>query len=125
MTARISEAERIVMEALWRRSPLSADDVVEAVARPNEWEPATVRTLLNRLLKKGVVSAERVERRYQYAPVLARDAYLAEESGSFLDRLFDGELAPFVSHLSKQQKLSDADIAELKRLIEEIEAEDG
>lgn len=125
MTARISEAERIVMEALWRRSPLSADDVIEAVAQPNEWEPATVRTLLNRLLKKGVVTAERADRRYLYAPVLERDAYLTQESGSFLGRLFGGELAPFVSHLSKQQKLSTADIAELKRLIEEIETDDG
>ena len=38
-----------------------------------------------------------------------------------LDRLFDGRLAPLVSHLSQRQALSDEDIAELKRLVEDLD----
>lgn len=121
MKSKISDAERIIMEVLWRSSPLTAADVVAASAKENGWENATVRTLLNRLLKKKAIFAERVDRKYLYSPSVERSTFLRDESETFLNRLFDGRLAPFVSHLSKDNKLSKQDIADLKRLIEEIE----
>ena len=118
---KISAAEAVIMEALWRREPLAAEDVTSEVAPGQGWTEATVKTLINRLLKKGAVAATKDGRRYLYRPLLARADYVAAESQGFLDRLFDGSLAPLVSHLSQNRSLSADDIAELKRLIAEME----
>ncbi len=119
-TITISEAESIVMEALWKKQPLSADEVFAAVLDQQEWQEATVKTLLNRLLNKGAIQAEKDGRRFLYSPLLKREQWIQSESKGFLDRMFDGRIAPLVAHFSQQKKLSKQDIAELKRLIEEL-----
>jgi predicted transcriptional regulator len=119
----ISEAESVVMEVLWRASPLTTEDVVAALHGKQEWQESTVKTLLNRLLNKGAISAERDGRRYLYSAVMQREEWLSSESEGLLDRLFGGRVAPLVAHFSKQKKLTKKDLAELKRLIEEIEDE--
>jgi BlaI family transcriptional regulator, penicillinase repressor len=116
----ISEAESIVMEVIWRRSPILTEDVIAAVAAEN-WQDATVKTLLNRLLNKGALRATKDKRRYLYSPVLTREAWMAAESRGFLDRMFDGRVAPLVSYFSQQKKLSRKDIDDLKRLIQELD----
>ncbi|MGE8220331.1 BlaI/MecI/CopY family transcriptional regulator [Stenotrophomonas sp. Y6] len=118
---RISEAEAVVMEALWESHPLSAEDVVARLGGRNGWAEATVKTLLNRLLNKGAISATKEGRRYLYAPQVAREAWLLEESSSLLERLFDGRVAPLVAHFSQHRKLSRDDVAELRRLLEELD----
>ena len=118
---RISAAESLVMEALWRREPLSAEEITAEIAEGQGWSEATVKTLINRLFRKKAVSAARDGRRYLYRPLVSRADYVGAESQGLLDRLFDGRLAPLVSHFSTTQKLSDEDVAELKRLIQEID----
>ncbi|MDN5782135.1 MAG: BlaI/MecI/CopY family transcriptional regulator [Luteimonas sp.] len=117
----ISEAETQVMQVLWERSPRSADEVVAALASSTDWAEPTVKTLLNRLLNKGAIEAVRDGRRYLYTPVLQREAWLAEQSEGLLGRLFGGRVAPLVAHFSERGRLSDADIAELRQLLEEID----
>lgn len=117
----ISSAESIIMEALWRRSPQSAEEVAAEVADAQGWVEATVKTLLNRLLKKRAIAAERDGRRYLYRPLLQRTDYVSAESRSLIDRLFDGRLSSLVMHFSEREKLSAEDVAELKRLIEELD----
>lgn len=121
---KISEAESRVMEILWRASaPQSAEDIVAAVADAQDWQEATVKTLLNRLLKKKAIAAARDGRRYLYRPITRRGDYVHAESTSLLDRLFGGRVAPLVAHFSERHKLSKKDIAELRKLIEELDCE--
>jgi predicted transcriptional regulator len=117
----ISEAESRVMEVLWREAPRSSEEIVAALQRTSDWHEKTIRTLLGRLLRKGAVSAEREGRRYFYAPVLTRAQWQAQESRSLLDRVFGGRVGPLLAHFSRHEKLSAKDIAELRRLIDEIE----
>ena len=117
----ISDAESVVMEVLWSRSPLGADEVVAALAAHTDWAEPTIKTLLNRLLKKGAIRAERDGRRYLYSPVLTREAWVASQSEGVLERLFGGRVAPLVAHFSQRQRLSRDDIAELRQLLEEID----
>ena len=117
----ISEAESAVMDVLWQRQPLAAEDVVAALADSRQWQEATIKTLLNRLLKKGAIRASKDGRRYLYAPVLKRQAWMLGESQGLLERLFDGRVAPLVAHFSEHRKLSRKDIAELRQLLEEID----
>lgn len=117
----ISEAEAQVMEVLWTRHPQGADEVVAALVAPTGWAEPTIKTLLNRLLNKGAISATRDGRRYLYSPVLGRDSWLAQQSEGFVDRVFGGRIAPLVAHFSERGRLTPADIAELKRLVAEID----
>lgn len=119
----ISEAESVVMDVLWQRHPLSAEEVVAALAGNQSWQEATVKTLLNRLLNKGAIRAEKDGRRYLYAPLLKREDWVMEESQGLLERLFGGRVAPLVAHFSEQRKLSRKDIAELRKLLDEIDDE--
>lgn len=119
----ISEAESVVMAVLWNRSPASTEEVVAALATQQDWQESTIKTLLNRLLTKGAVSAEKDGRRYLYSPLLKREQWLSMESKGLLDRLFDGRVAPLVAHFSKHRKLSKKDIADLKQLIQELDNE--
>ena len=117
----ITEAESQVMAVLWKRSPLGSDDIVAALGTTSDWHEKTIRTLLNRLLGKGAVSAERDGRRYLYRPVLTRAQWQSQESRSLLDRVFGGRVAPLLAHFSRHEKLSEKDIAELRALIDAIE----
>jgi predicted transcriptional regulator len=117
----ISDAESIVMEVLWRRSPRGSDEVIAELARSQDWQEPTIRTLLNRLLNKGAITAEKDGRRYLYTPVLQRADWVDAQSRGLLDRLFKGRVAPLVAHFSEQGKLSRKDIAELRRIIEELD----
>lgn len=118
---RISGAESLVMEALWRRQPLTAEEIFAELGEAQGWAEPTLKTLLARLLKKDAVSAEKDGRRYLYRPLVARADYVEAESQGLLDRLFDGRLAPLVSHFSERQRLTPQDVADLKRLIAELD----
>lgn len=120
---RISTAESAIMEALWGQSPQTAEDLASNVGEPQGWTESTVKTLLNRLLTKGAIAADKDGRRYLYRPLLARDEYVSDESRNLLDRLFDGRISSMVSHFSERENLSAEDIAELKRLISELDNE--
>src|SRR4249919_128191 len=117
----ISDAESIVMEVLWQRSPRGAEEVVAELAREQDWQEATIKTLLNRLLNKGAIHAEKDGRRYRYSPVLKREDWVHGQSRSLVDRLFGGRVAPLVAHFSEKGRLSKRDIAELKRLVGELD----
>lgn len=117
----ISEAEAVVMQALWQRHPLAAEDVFAAVAAHSGWAEPTVKTLLNRLLNKGAIAAEKDGRRYLYSPRIERAQWVQQQSESLVERVFGGRVAPLVAHFSERGKLSAEDIAELKRLVRELD----
>lgn len=118
----ISDAESVVMDVLWRASaPMSAEEVVAALADTVDWQEPTIKTLLNRLLGKRAITAARDGKRYLYSAKLKRADYVQSESKSLLDRLFGGRVAPLVAHFSEAGKLSKKDLAELKRLIEDLD----
>lgn len=119
-TTSISEAESVIMQALWAHNPITAEDVVAALADVTDWQEATVKTLLNRLLTKGAIRANRQGRRYLYTPILTRDQWLLQESSGFLSRLFGGRVAPMVAHFSRHRKLTAEDVQELRKLLDEI-----
>ena len=121
ITVSISAAESVIMEVLWQQSPIATEDVMLALEPNRKWQETTVKTLLNRLLKKGAVSARKDRRRYLYTPVLTRKEWLSNESTGLLNRLFGGRVAPLVAHFSQQRKLSKKDIADLRRLIDELD----
>ena len=117
---RITEAEHAVMDALWERSPLTAAEVCDAVCEPRAWSRATVKTLLSRLVAKDAVTTEPDGKRFLYSPAIARADYLGGESRRLVERLFGGRAASLFAHLADDEALSDADIAEIEVLLDEL-----
>lgn len=115
----ISDAEAEVMQLLWDRAPQAADEIAAALGPRQGWQLATVKTLLNRLLRKGALTAERDGRRFLYAPAFPREAWTAGEGLSLIDRLFGGRLAPLVAQFATERKLRPEDIDALKALLKE------
>lgn len=116
----ISDAESRVLEILWRDGPSTSERVITALSEEN-WEVSTIKTLLARLVKKRAVRARKEGRRHVYSAVLTREQWVTTESEGLLDRVFGGRVAPLVQHFSQHRRLSKTDIAELKRLIEELD----
>ncbi len=117
----ISEAESRVMEVLWTRAPLSADEVVAALAGSTDWHEKTVKTLLNRLLRKGALHHERDGRRYLYSPTVRREDYVSQESRTLIKRLFGGRVAPMLAHFREHEQLQREDIEALRKLLDDID----
>ena len=114
---RIGEAEYAVMEVLWKDAPLTATEVAGRVPAERGWSIRTVKTMLARLLAKGVLAHEEEGRRYLYRPAVARADYVAQESGRLIDRMFGGRVTPLVAQLAERDRLTDADIAEIEALL--------
>ena len=119
---RISDAEHAVMEVLWRRAPLTANEVADGVVNGRGWSVQTVKTLLSRLLAKNIIAHEEDGRRYLYRPLVARDDYVTGESRRLVDRLFGGKVLPLVAHLAERDQLSDQDIADIEALLKELKS---
>lgn len=117
----ISESEAKVMDVLWQTQPATAEQIFAQLQSSEGWHVSTVKTLLGRLVKKNAIATETDGRRFLYRPLLSRDVYVSLESRSLLDRLFGGKVAPLVSHFAEQRKLSKRDIAELRRLLDELD----
>lgn len=117
----ISEAESRVMELLWQQSPQTSEEMVAALIEPTGWHEKTIKTLINRLLGKGAISAEKDGRRYLYSALLRREDWQQRESRSLLDRVFGGKVAPLLAHFSQHEKLTAKDVAELRKLIDAID----
>jgi predicted transcriptional regulator len=120
VTERISDAEHAVMEVLWDKSPLTAQDVAERVDPGRGWSANTVKTLLGRLLAKAAIVHEADGRRYLYRPAVARDDYVSGESRRLIDRLFGGKLTPLVAHLAERDQLTAQDIAEIEAILKDL-----
>ena len=116
----IGESELAVMEVLWREHPLTAQEVAERVDPARDWSATTIKTMLGRLLGKGVLAHEEDGRRYLYRPTISREAYAGTETRRFADRLFGGRAAPLVAHLAEGEGLTAQDIAELEALLKEL-----
>lgn len=117
----ISEAESRVMEVLWQQSPQTSEEIIALLTEPTGWHEKTIRTLLNRLLGKGAISAQKDGRRYLYSAQLQREDWQHQESRSLLDRVFGGKVAPLLAHFSQHEKLTAKDVAELRKLIDAID----
>lgn len=117
---RISEAEHAVMEALWQRAPLTANEVADAVGPARGWTLATVKTLLSRLVVKQAVSTKPDGKRFLYSPALARTAYLGDESRRLVDRLFGGSAAGLFAQLAEAEALTEGDLAQIDALLQAL-----
>ena len=115
---KISDAEWQVMDVLWAQSPQTANEVVDALATQSGWSAATIKTMLNRLVRKRALKFKAEGKRYLYAPAIPRDAAVRAETRSLADRLFGGAVGPMLAHFVEDARLSRDEINELRKLLD-------
>lgn len=117
----LSDAEWQIMNLVWERQPVAAQDVIGALQAPSGWSPATIRTMLHRLVKKGALHFTPEGNRYWYRAAVRRADCVRRAARSFLDRVFDGEAAPLLMHFVRTARFTPAELAELRKLLDEQE----
>lgn len=120
----ISPSEFKVMDILWTSSPLSASQIIQELEDVESWHDRTIKSLINRLLKKKIIGYKEEGNKYLYYPIMKKNDYLQTTSSNFIYRVFGGRVSPLVAYFAKQEKLSKEDIKELKAILEEIESHD-
>ena len=106
------------MNLIWDSGPTEASHVIAALGADNEWSDATVKTMLHRLVKKGALATEQSGKKYRYTAAVRRSACIRKASRSFLDVVFGGDAAPALLHLVKTSKLSEDELAQLRKLLD-------
>lgn len=118
----ISDAEFKVVDVLWANNKsMSAVEIIEELKESQSWNPKTIKTMLFRLVKKGILDYQEIRREYFYSPKFKKYDYLDKESTSFLKKIFDGATSPMLVHFLSKSKLSKSEILEIKELIHQIE----
>lgn len=115
----LTEAEWTIIKAIWEREPITAPDIQEKLQKETQWTYSTVRTLMDRMVVKGILCAEKVRNLTYYRSVVTRAQAQKGELIYALKNAFNGALTPMVQCLLDTKKLSDDEIFELERLIQE------
>jgi BlaI family penicillinase repressor len=118
MKINISQSEWVVMEVLWDKKEATANQVVESLRPRSSWNEKTIRTLLNRLVKKKIVTFEKVNREYLYCPLVSREQCVHGESLTFLGRIGRAGLAPLLAAFVQENPLTDKELRQLRKILE-------
>ena len=113
----ISEAEYEVMKIVWKYAPINTNEITEKLLESSSWSPKTIQTLIKRLVNKGVLAYEKDSRVFVYTPLVGEDEYIGQESNSFLNRFYGGNISAMLSAYIDHDKLSETEINTLRSLL--------
>ena len=114
---RISESEWQIMKRVWEHSPCTANDIIESLPKSTKWSPKTVKTLINRLVNKGVLDYEKNGKVYSYFPVISKSDCIKVEKKSIVEKLYDGELNLMLKSFIEDEDFTDEEINELMAIL--------
>lgn len=120
----IHETEWDLLEALWSAERATAREVSEALEKKRGWAVSTTKTLLDRMVQKGLVNARQVGNVWEYTPALRRVDARRSAWADFVAKAFGGSAAPALHFLATEAKLSKKELAELRALLEDKKKED-
>lgn len=113
----ISEAEFEVMKIVWKDAPISTNEITDRLTQTTSWSPKTIQTLIKRLVNKKALTYEKQSRVFIYTPLVAEGEYISQESNSFLDRFYNGNITSMLSAYIENDKLSEKEIDTLRSLL--------
>ena len=121
-TVELTEAEWSVIKAVWETEPCTAPAIQEKLFPPTGWHYSTVRTLMDRMVVKGVLKAKKAGKLTIYHSAVTRAQAQSGELVYALKHAFNGALTPMVQCLLDTQDVSRAELDELKKIIAAHEA---
>ena len=117
----IGRAELEILNYIHDHHPVAVRQVADHVSSTKGHTRTTVVNVMARLCNKGYLSREQVDGVYHYSPRVAKSELLRRLVGEFVDKALEGSLSPFVAYLSRDAKLSDDDLRQLKQLVSELD----
>ena len=117
----LTRAEWALMQCLWQQGRASATELQKLLTDEQGWAYSTVKTMLDRMVDKGFVTAERVGNVYEYTPRLRRQSAVGRVVDDVFDRVLEGSLSPLVSRLIENRRLSASDVAQLRAMLDSYE----
>jgi BlaI family penicillinase repressor len=122
---KISDAEWEVMKLIWNNPKITSSAIIEELKDKAEWKPATIKSLLSRLLNKKAIDFEKVGKEYYYYPIVSEEDCIKVESDSFIKRVFNGSINSMLLNFVKQDKLSQEDLEELRSILNKSSKEES
>jgi predicted transcriptional regulator len=119
----LGEQELEVLRFVAERAPVSARDVAEQFAETRGLARTTILTVIERLRKKGYLTRKRRAGVFQYSPRVPQSEVLQGLVRHFVEKTLAGSVSPIVAYLVKTRQLSEAEVQELQRLVEELRVE--
>ena len=113
----ITEAEYEVMNIVWKYAPINTNEITEKLLATSSWSAKTIQTLIKRLVNKGALAYEKNSRVFVYTPLVKESEYISQESNSFLNRYYDGDITAMLSAYIENDKLSETEIETLRSLL--------
>lgn len=113
----ISEAEFEVMKVIWKYAPISTNEVTEKLTQTTDWSPKTVQTMLKRLVTKKALTYEKQSRVFVYTPLVPETEYIRQESNSFLNKYYNGNIVSMLTSYLEDDKLSKTELDTLRHLL--------
>lgn len=113
----ISEAEFEVMKVIWKYAPISTNEVTEKLTQTTDWSPKTIQTMLKRLVTKKALTYEKQSRVFVYTPLVPETEYIRQESKSFLNKYYNGNIVSMLTSYLEDDKLSKTELDTLRHLL--------
>ncbi|MCB2358186.1 BlaI/MecI/CopY family transcriptional regulator [Clostridium estertheticum] len=118
--SKISNAEWEIMKIIWKNSEISSINIIKELKDKSEWKPATVKSLINRLLNKNIIGFNKLGYEYLYYPLVSEDECIKLESFSFVNRVFNGSIKSMLLTFAQSDELSKLDIKDLKDILNQL-----
>lgn len=113
----LTESEWAIIRVVWDHEPCAAPSVQELLEKEKAWSYSTVRTLMDRMVGKGLLKAEKVRHITLYRSVITRAQAQKGELFHTLKNAFDGALTPMLQFLLEEEKMSAQELDELEKMI--------
>jgi BlaI family penicillinase repressor len=113
------ESEWAILQAVWEREPCAAPDVQERLADQKKWAYTTVKTMMDRMVKRDLLSVEKIRNLNLYRSKVTRKQARKSEITRTVKRAFAGAITPMMQFLVENEDLPDAEIDQLEKLIQE------
>jgi len=113
----LTEAEWAVIKAVWQLEPCPAPTVQEHLAGQRDWSVSTVRTVMERMAAKGLLTSEKLRNLTLYRSAVSRQQAQLGELRYALKNAFDGALTPMVQCLLESERLDSGQLDQLEALI--------
>jgi BlaI family transcriptional regulator, penicillinase repressor len=121
----LTEAEWAIMKVVWEHQPCAAGTVQEAVVRELGWAYSTVKTTMDRMVGKGLLQITKIRNLQLFSARVDRQQAAGWEFRRMLSRAFDGALGPMMQYLVENEKLSQADLDQLRKAVDAAKKSPG
>ncbi len=113
----LTEAEWAIIQVVWEKEPCAAPTVQELLEKSRKWTYSTVKTLMDRMVAKGLLKTEKIRNLILYRSVITRKQAQNTEIMRTVKRAFDGAFTPMMQFLLDNNNLSKKQLDELENLI--------